>query len=131
MQLITGSLVLGLAVLAIGANSQVWAYRGDPAVQGENCTDERHSSMQQALETLDYQAWAELMQDRGRVASVITEENFNRFAEMHRLRLEGDTEGAQAIAQELGLGQHRGDGEGQGFGRGQHAGSAMGRNMNR
>jgi hypothetical protein len=130
-KLIAGSLVLGLAVVMIGAGSQVWAYRGDPTARGEDCAPERHSAMEQAFGSLDYEAWVELMQERGRVTEVITEENFDRFAEMHRLKTEGDIDGAQAIAQELGLGQRSGNGEGRGMGHGKEAGFRHGKNLNR
>jgi len=50
---------------------------------------------------------------------VITEENFARFAEAHRLALEGKTDEANQIRAELGLGQgqRNGDGQGRGYGK--------------
>jgi hypothetical protein len=124
--LIGGS--LALAVLVIGVSNQVLAYQGDPTSKGEDCTTERHAILRQAFDELDYEAWQELMQDRGRVNQIITKENFDRFVEMHRLKVAGDLEGASAIAQELGLGQRGGDGEGRGFGHGKEAGFRRGKN---
>jgi len=92
------------------------AYRGDPSVQGPEYSAERHEAMTQAFDSNNYQAWKEQMEGRGRVTEVITEENFARFAEAHRLALTGDTEGATQIRQELGLGLRNGTGQGQGQG---------------
>jgi hypothetical protein len=107
------SLVLGGLILAPGA---VKAYRGEVGVPGPNCTDERHDAMTQAFENNDYNAWKELMSGKGRVTQVINEENFSRFAEAHKLTLEGKTEEAKQIREELGLGlgNRNGDGMGQG-----------------
>lgn len=94
------------------------AYRGDPSVEGPNCTAERHEEMVKAFEDNAYQAWKELSQGKGRKSEVITEENFSKFAEMRKLRLEGKVEEANQIRTELGLGlggrYQRGDGSGAG-----------------
>ena len=114
--------ILTLSALAVGAGTlfaatpKALAYRGDPSVQGPNCTVERHEEMVQAFENNDYNAWSQLMQGRGRVTQVINEGNFARFSEMHRLMLEGKTEEANTIRAELGLGQQNGSGQGQGLG---------------
>jgi len=96
--------------------SAVGAYRGDPGVEGPDCTEERHQEMEQAFENNDFQAWSNLMQGKGRVTQVVTEENFARFAEAHELAEEGKLDEAKAIRQELGLGlgNRNGDGSGQG-----------------
>ena len=111
-----------MAVVIGGATlvpSAVAAYRGDPSVLGPNHTEERHEAMTTAFESQDYQSWEEQMQGRGRVTEVITEENFARFAEAHRLALEGKTDEANQIRAELGLGQgqRNGDGQGRGYGK--------------
>lgn len=87
--------------------STLMAYRGDPSVQGPNCTPERHTAMTQAFEKLDYEAWKALMPEKSRAAKVITKENFARFSEMRRLMLEGKKDEASVIRAELGLGQGR------------------------
>jgi len=115
------ALILGGAVLA---PRSVEAYRGDPGVRGPDCSPERHEAMVQAFETNDYNAWKEQMQGKGRVAQVVTEENFGRFAEAHRLASEGKVDEARAIRQELGLGLRNGSGRGQ-------KGQGMGQKGNR
>lgn len=100
------------------------AYRGDSSIQGPDCTDERHEAMEQAFENNDYNAWKEQMQGRGRVTQVVNESNFARFAEAHKLAEEGETEEANQIRQELGLGLKDGSGQGQ-------KGQGMGQGRNR
>ncbi|KKU56319.1 MAG: hypothetical protein UX78_C0010G0037 [Candidatus Amesbacteria bacterium GW2011_GWA2_47_11] len=112
--------ILTISALALGAGvlfatvPSALAYRGDPNVQGPNYSPERHEAMEKAFENKDYNAWKELMKGRGRVTQVVNEQNFNRFAEMHQLRVEGKVDEANQIRQELGLGLHDGSGAGQG-----------------
>lgn len=119
--------ILTLTAIALGAGalftttSNAFAYRGDPNVQGPNYTTERHEAMTQAFNNNDYNAWKELMQGRGRVTQVVNEGNFSRFAEMHKLRLEGKTDEANKIRTELGLGLRDGSGQGQRSGYGRNA----------
>lgn len=114
--------VLALAGVMIGGlvwgKQTILAYRGDPAVTGPNYSSERHEAMEEAFTNNDYQAWKELMGDRGRVTQVINETNFARFAEAHRLAEAGDKDGAKQIFQELGLGLGLGKGMGGRGGRG-------------
>ena len=116
------ALALGAGVLFATAPSTL-AYRGDPNVQGPNYSPERHEAMEKAFENKDYNAWKNLMQGRGRVTQVVTEQNFARFAEAHELAEQGKIQEANQIRQELGLGLHNGSGQGQGMG--------MGRNWNK
>lgn len=95
------------------------AYRGDPSLEGPNCTAERHEAMTAAFANNDYSAWQEQMNGKGRVAEVVNEGNFARFAEAHQLAEEGKVEEAERIRAELGLGLGNGAGEGQGTGEGQ------------
>ena len=107
-----GSLALVLGFMGVFTNTAE-AYKGDPAVKGPNYSVER-------LETKDYTAWASLMQGKGRVTQVINKDNFAKFAEAHELALQGKTEEAQKIRQELGLGLKNGQGRtsgGMGYGR--------------
>lgn len=122
---------LGLGVLALflgiaGASATALAYRGDMTVKGPNYTEERHEAMEKAFENKDYNAWKNLMQGKGNVTRVVTEENFAKFAEVHELMEEGKTAEAQKLRQELGLGLHSGAGKGMGEVTGH-----MGRGMNR
>lgn len=96
--------------------NQAQAYQGDPSVKGPNYTVERHEAMTKAFATNDYNAWKSQMAGRGRVTQVVNEQNFARFAEAHKLALEGKMAESQAIRAELGLGQHNGSGKGQGMG---------------
>ncbi len=107
---------LGVAVYAAGA----YAFQGNGSQYGPNYTPERHEQMTRAFENNDYNSWKSLMSGRG-AANKITEQNFARFAEMHKLRLEGKIEDANKIRAELGLGQGNSQGRGmKGEGRGQN-----------
>jgi hypothetical protein len=112
------------------------AYQGDYTQQGPNYDADRHEAMEAAFDNLDYEAWAELMDGRGRVTEVVTADNFDLFAQAHALAEAGDYEGADEIRQELGLrgkGGERmgalyrgGNGEGRGAGSGQGGGYGRG-----
>lgn len=106
------AIIFGAAVL-ITSNAQVAAYQGDPNQMGPNCTSEQFESVKQAIENNDYNAWVELMQDKGRITEVINQENFSQFAEMRRLRAEGKQAEADVIREELGLGMGKGQHMGQ------------------
>lgn len=113
-----GLLGLGAVALATGT----YAYQGNPAKFGPNYTPERHEAMQKAFENKDYAAWKTQIGERG-AARKVTEQNFARFSEMHKLMLEGKTIEANAIRAELGLGQGGGQGKGMHSGqRGQNRG---------
>jgi hypothetical protein len=119
--LITAGLIVAGALSTAGIAS---AYQGNPSVKGPNYTPERHEAMTKAFEAKDYDAWASLMQGKGRAAQVVNKDNFAKFAEAHNLALQGKTDEAQKIRQELGLGMHNGAGR-QGGGMGMH------RNLNK
>ena len=108
-----GALAVVLGVMTI-LPSTVDAFRGDPNVKGPNFSVERHEVMQNAFENNDYNAWKDLMQDRGRVTQIINEGNFARFSEAHELAEQGRFEEAKQIRQELGLGLQNGSGKGMG-----------------
>ncbi len=114
-------LTLGLTALVIGGlfalPKATSAYRGDPTVKGPNYTEERHSAMEKAFESNDYNAWKNLMNGRGRVTQVINKDNFARFAKIHELVEDGKTDEANKIRAELGLGLQNGSGYGMGMGR--------------
>jgi len=123
-----GVAFIAVSVIAIIAFPAL-AYRGDDSIKGPAYSTERHTIMTEAFANDDYEAWSALMDGRGRVTSVITAENFSRFAEAHRLAQEGDFEGANQIRAELGLripngerpgipnGERPGDNHGKGQGR--------------
>ena len=113
-----GVFALTITASALIAAKGVFAYRGDYTQKGPDCTPERHEAMEQAFENNDYSAWKELKNGRGRVTEVITEDNFVRFAEAHKLTEEGKYEEADQIRQELGLRTKNGDQVGAGYKRG-------------
>ncbi len=123
-------IVSALSLAILGASVMgVAAYQGDYTVKGPETSTERHEVMEVAFENNDYAAWKELMGDRGRVTEVITEENFAKFAEAHRLAEAGDYQGADAIRAELGLRTRDGKAMGEGFqGRGMGRGQGQGQN---
>ena len=104
--------------------SSAMAYQGDYSKQGPAYSPERHAAMTEAMDSNNYEAWSELMADRGRVAKVINAENFELFAEAHRLSEAGDIAGADAIRGELGL--RTSDGEKTEAGYGEKRGNSMG-----
>ncbi len=102
--------VIGLAVLS-GAVfvSGVFASQERVGQFGPNYTPERHAQMQAAFASNDYNAWKNIMGNRG-ATRVVTQENFAKFTEMHNLMIAGKTEEANKIRQELGLGGGQGRG---------------------
>jgi hypothetical protein len=90
-------------IIAAGTGISAYAYQGDYTQKGPNSTPERHEAMMAAFENTDYAAWGNLMNGKGRVKDVITEETFAKFAEAHNLAQEGKYEEADAIREELGL----------------------------
>ena len=124
--MINKTAVLGISALVLGgaifAPRIVEAYRGDPGVQGPNYSVERHEAMTKAFADKDYNAWKNLLQsNNSRVAQVINQSNFGKFAEAHDLALQGKTDEASKIRAELGLGLRNGSGRGQGMGYGRNA----------
>lgn len=114
-----------MAILVIGliaTSSLVSAYRGDYSTQGSEFSDERHEAMDAAMDSLDYDAWYELMTENGRhprVVDLVTEENFETFVEAHEAGKNGDFSLAKTIRAQLGLNNGVGPRDGTGFGKGQ------------
>jgi len=101
-----------LGVAAIGGGiltGGVSAYLGNPNQTGPNYSAERHEAMLKAFENNDYEAWQKLHQGRGRMGEVVNKDNFEKFVEMRKLMLDGKTDEADKIRQELGLGQGKGN----------------------
>lgn len=86
------------------------------------CDPERHEAVEAAMAD-GYDAWAALMDGRGRIANVVTEDNFDTFVEMHEAMEEGDMEEAQELREDLGLGMRPQDGSG--YRGGQRGGMGM------
>ncbi len=101
--------VMALFVISILSLS-VFAYRGNPLEKGPNYNEEVHQQLQAALEAKDYEAWIKIREEnnlpmKGRIFQVINADNFDKFVELHNAMLSGDTETANRIRAELGLGQ--------------------------
>jgi len=111
-------LVGSLAVVMMGAFaiSSAMAYQGDYSKQCPAYSPERHTMMKEAMDNNNYEAWSELMADRGRITQVVNADNFAKFAEARRLGQAGDIAGADAIRQELGIRTSNDEKVGAGYG---------------
>ena len=63
----------------------------------------KHEEMQNIMENGTYEEWKTLVESRPRMTDYITEKNFTKFQEAHKLKQAGDYEGAQKIMTELGI----------------------------
>ncbi|MCK4767158.1 MAG: hypothetical protein KAS28_02145 [Desulfobacula sp.] len=108
---------LAIATMSVFAISSVMANQGDYSKQGPSYSPERHTAMTDAMNSNNYEAWKELMADRGRVTKVINAENFEQFAKAHQLATNGDLDGADAIRKELVLKTRDGKKMGDGYGK--------------
>jgi hypothetical protein len=104
-----------LAVFIISAVSliTVFAYKGDPSVNGPNYNEDVHAQLEAAIETGNYDSWIQIRKDNnlpmnGRMFQVVNKDNFKTFAQMHEAMQSGNTEKADALREELGLGQGMG-----------------------
>jgi hypothetical protein len=120
----------GFAIAASASADTGMGWRADRG----NCNAEQHEAVEEAIEGKDYEAWKELMGDRGRITQVVTEENFNTFVKMHEAMEDGDYGKAAEFRKELGLGQrpqdgtgYRGNGQHKGWDRGMGVGTRFGR----
>lgn len=100
------------AVFVIGVISMigVYAYKGDPGINGPNYNESVHEALETAMENGDYNAWIKLREENnlpmnGRMFQVINKENFGKLVEMHEANEAGDADKAAEIRTELGLGQ--------------------------
>ncbi|MBT4824376.1 hypothetical protein HN695_07170 [Candidatus Woesearchaeota archaeon] len=124
-----------LALMVVGliaSTSLVSAYKGDYITKGPDYTDERHEAMESAFESLDYDAWEQLMTENGRyprVVDVVTEDNFEIFVRAHEAGESGDYELATELRAELGLNNGNGPKDGTGYGQGMNQGKGQGKNM--
>ena len=102
-----------IGLLALPATVMAWMGQPSP-----NYNTTVHQEVLDALESGNYQQWLAVREKyglRGRIANVITEENFGLYRDMHNAIMSGDMEKAMEIREELGLGQ----GNGKMFARGQ------------
>ncbi|MBW6461897.1 MAG: hypothetical protein K0B07_02530 [DPANN group archaeon] len=95
-------IVVGL-IVSTGVASP---YKGDYSVQDPNYSEDRHELMQDAFDTLNYDAWYQLMTADGRtprVAEVVTESNFELFVQAHEAAENGNMKLVAELRAELGL----------------------------
>ena len=124
-----------LALMVVGliaTTGLVSAYRGDCSVKGPNYSEERHTAIEQAFDTLDYNAWYELMTENGRrsrVVDVVTKDNFETFVQAHEAGEKGDYETASSLRAELGLNNGNGPRDGTGHGTRMDQGKGRGQRM--
>lgn len=95
------------AVVALAGSTLVSAANSNGQLKGMmsgRSSEENRIQMDEAIESGNYQTFKELTNNKGRIADIITEENFPKFVQMHNLMKEGKFEEAKVIRQELGLG---------------------------
>ena len=92
-----GGLALGMAFIIGGTT---YAFQGNP---GPKISDEERTEIFAALENNDYNAWKEVVGEECPMIEKITEENFTKLAEAHKLMEDGKFEEARKIREELGL----------------------------
>lgn len=103
--------ILGAWVMTIGIAT--YAYQWNPGTMNPDCTDtERHSAVQAMFEKWDYESFKTLYADKGVMKRIDSAENFEKFAELRKAKLAGDTAKVEKLAAELNLGQKRMDGTG-------------------
>ena len=101
------------AVLFVGliaTSVMAYAYRGDPNTVGPNYNENAHNEIVSAIESGDYNAWITARKQynlpmRGKIFSVINEDNLELFRKMREARLNGDLDRVNEIREELRLGQ--------------------------
>jgi hypothetical protein len=124
--LLSVSTFVAIGIIGLMVTNSVFAYQGNYTEKGPDYTAERHEAMEEALNSNDYDTWANLMQNKGRVTQVINQDNFDKFVQAHILADQGKYTEANAIREELGLrtsnGQKPGSVSGSGFGQGMRRG---------
>lgn len=110
-------------VLLLGTG-MVFAYQGNPEVEGPNYTDERHETMQEAFDTNNFELWYSTMSEnvKGRILEIVNKDNFDIFTEAREATLSGDADKATELKQSIGLSAGQHDGQGQGSHNGQGKG---------
>lgn len=65
--------------------------------------EDQREKMQNIMENGTYEEWKAEIESRPRITDYINADNFSQFQEAHKLRQEGDFEGARKIMEELGV----------------------------
>ena len=103
--------ILGVVfIIGIISITLAYAYKEDMNIKGPNYNENVHQQMEVAIESGDYEAWIKIREENnlpmnGKMFSMINKDNFSKYSEMYNAMISGDTEKADAIRQELGLGQ--------------------------
>ena len=111
------TLTIGAAAVAVVVTTAIvagasYAYQGGGDINSTGSFMRRggeeskaiHEEIKTAVENRDYEAWQTLMAEKqGPNYELITEENFETFAQMHEAMMAGDYETAQSLHEELGL----------------------------
>jgi hypothetical protein len=104
-------LTIFVAVFVIGIVMMigVYAYKGNPTLNGPNYTEAVHEQLESAIDNNDYDSWIKIRQENnlpmnGRMFKAIDKDNFNLYVEMHNANIAGDIDRAESIKAELGLG---------------------------
>jgi len=129
--------MLAIFIVSIASLGAVLAYRGNPDVVGPNYDAEVHEQLETAMDAGDYDAWVQIRKDnnlpmQGRMFQVINADNFDKYVEMHKANLAGDTVKSDAIKAELGLGQgmqKHGNSQGKGMHKGTSSESGLRQNF--
>ena len=113
-----GAAALVAIIATAGMTASTFAYHGDPSVKGPNVDTKTHEAMTDAFENRDYNSWKanKPNEAKGRMMDVVKDKaTFTKFAEMREARMAGDTDRAEDLRTELGLGQRNGEGYRQGM----------------
>jgi hypothetical protein len=127
------SLLALMVVGLIASTGLVSAYKGDYSLKGPDYNKERHEEMEDAFESLDYDAWYNLMTENERhprVVDVVTKNNFGIFVQAHEAGENKDYETASKLRAELGLNNGNGPKDGSGYGKGISQGKGQGMQEN-
>jgi hypothetical protein len=115
----TNKVVLGAAALSLALTAGIASItnaapeaetdegrrpRFDRRFEGDH--REKFEAVKEAIENGDYASWARAMDSHPNADEIVTEENFALIQQAHKLREDGDLEGAKALLEEAGLKIH-------------------------
>jgi len=106
--LYAGIAVLSLVVTTAIVSGATYAFQGKQ-MSWRNHDSEQHMAISTAMENNDYNAWVTAVGENCPIVGKISEADFVKLTEAHKLRKSGDMEGAQAIMGELGVERPIGD----------------------
>ena len=99
-----------LAVGALTVGVATYAYQWNPGVQNPNCNDlKRHAAVEAMFEKWDYDTFKELFADKWVARRITTQSQFEKFVELRKANLDGDTDKVAELRAELNLWQRMRD----------------------